>query len=111
METLYCFKLNRDEGRIERYVIDKYSVVTNRWSSDRDELRFCAKLGCMAEYYYNLKRYNIGRFIHDKVFLYEDDFNKAINIILDALQLKADTAKHEMNRNLKLKEKILKCHS
>ena len=94
METLYCFKYDKENGKLTKTEIPEYGTSTNRFTGRKT-------------YYFNKPRINkssglyqvpeekIDRFVNDKVFTFNPDVENVKHIIYNTVVDKMNNAHDE----------------
>ena len=106
METLYCYKLDELSGEITKFEILEYHFKKNAWSDTKDEYCFRADLYERANYPYCVKRNQLDRLVHDKVFTFNPDIDYGVQVIKDTVLDREKTATKELNKYKNLLAKI-----
>lgn len=106
---LYCFRIDEETGDITSYTLTDYSKRCISSYTHRNEFRFDGRLiGCSIKNITVLREENIGRYVNGKVFLYENDIEKARSIVLNDIKNRLETAKANAKRYEEFYNKLSK---
>ena len=84
---LYCFRINEETGEITSYELTDYKKILKCSYTNQHEFRFDGRnVGGKIKNITVLREENIGRFVNGKVFLYENDIDKARSIALQEIK-------------------------
>lgn len=97
METLYCFKYDRENGKLTKIEIPEYKINTNRFT-DRKTYCFEKPRINKSDNHYQIPEEKFDRFVSDKVFTFNPDVENAKYIIYDTLVDKRDKAYDEYTK-------------
>lgn len=90
MNPLYCFRLHKDTGEIEKREITEYSK--RMWDNRREYFKYQRKGNIYFAY-----REDFDRYKNDRVYSFDDDAEKAKEIILRALEVKCVKAQNDLS--------------
>lgn len=105
METLYCFKYDKENGKLTKIEIPEYGTSTNRFT-DRKTYYFNKPRINKSSGLYQVPEEKIDRFVSDKVFTFNPDVENVKQIIYSTLEEKRDKAEYEYLRYQKELSKI-----
>ena len=91
METLYCFKYDKENGKLTKIEIPEYGTSTNRFT-ERKTYYFNKPRINKSSGLYQVPEEKIDRFVSDKVFTFNPDVEKVKQIIYSTLEEKRDKA-------------------
>lgn len=98
MDTLYCFRFNRENGQLNRFEITDYEVVELSPYTHRRAFKFKANFGTKAVYRHTIKYENLDEFLNDKIITFNSDFEHAKGIIVNSFKAKVKQAKLEVEK-------------
>lgn len=90
-DTLYCFKLNKNTGDIDKIEITDYEAGS--WTGNKRFYRFKLK----SNTFYAFEK-ELNKFKNDRVYSFSGDMDHAISIITQALITKRDKADKEYQK-------------
>lgn len=94
MDKLYCFKYDKENGKLTKIEIPEYKIITNRFT-DRKTYCFEKPKINKSDSHYQVPEEKIDRFVSDKVFTFNPDVKDVKYIIYDTLVDKRDKAYDE----------------
>ena len=94
METLYCFKYDKENGKLTKIEIPEYGTSTNRFT-DRKTYYFNKPRINKSSGLYQVPEEKIDRFVSDKVFTFNPDVENVKQIIYSTLVDKMNNAHDE----------------
>lgn len=94
-KTLYCFKLNKETGEIRKIEITNYA--SGMWNNKKQWYRF--RLESVIYYAYSQ---DFDRFKNDRVYSFDGDFDRAVEIIRSTLieRKEKEYAVYEKHKNV-----------
>ena len=97
METLYCFKYDKENGKLTKIEIPEYKIITNRFT---DRKKYCFEKPKINKSYshYEIPEEKFDRFVSDKLFTFNPDVENAKQIIYSTLEYKRDRAELEYHK-------------
>lgn len=96
---MYCFRLHKDTGEIEKREITEYSKRI--WANRREYFKYQRK----GNIYFAYKE-DFDRCKNDRVYSFDDDAEKAKEIILKALEVKCVKARNDLSYYSGIVERI-----
>lgn len=94
METLYCFKYDKENGKLTKIEIPEYATSVNKFT-DRKTYYFNKPRINKSIGVYQVPEEKLDRFVNDKVFTFNPDVKNVKYIIYDTLVDKRDKAYDE----------------
>lgn len=106
METLYCFKYDKENGKLTKIEIPEYKIITNRFT---DRKNYCFEKPKINKSYshYEIPEEKLDRFVSDKLFTFNPDVQRVKRIILNTICCKRDKTKAEYHKYQNEVEKFL----
>lgn len=104
MEPLYCFRLYPDTGKITCLKIEDYSQVTVCTFTSRYCLEY---VDPTTKYLNRVRPENIDKLVHNKVYTFDPDPDRAKEIINNAILDKLNAAVAEKEKWLEIYDKLL----
>ena len=102
METLYCFKYDKENGKLTKIEIPEYGTSVNRFT-ERKTYYFNKPKINKSSGLYQVPEEKIDRFVSDKVFTFNGDTQNAKRIIFETMLSKYYKLENE---RLKLRDVI-----
>lgn len=84
MKTLYCYRYNEETGELKKYVIEDYEIIENKYTGNKT-YKFRKRLGTITLTTTYLHENQLNRYTWNKVFMFEDNKEKAEKIIENEL--------------------------
>lgn len=97
METLYCFKYDKENGKLTKIEIPEYGTSINKYTGRKTYYFNKPKIN-KSNSLYQVPEEKIDRFVSDKVFTFNPDVENAKQIIYSTLEEKRDKAEFEYHR-------------
>ena len=97
METLYCFKYDKENGKLTKIEISEYATRVNKYT-DRKTYYFNKPRINKSSGLYQVPEEKIDRFVSDKVFTFNPDVENAKQIIYSTLEEKRNKAELEYHK-------------
>ena len=91
MDKLYCFKYDKENGKLTKIEIPEYRIVTKRFTGRKIYCFEKPKIN-KSDSHYQVLEEKIDRFVNDKVFTFNPDVENAKQIIYRTLEEKRDKA-------------------
>lgn len=107
METLYCFKYDKENGKLTKIEIPEYKIITNRFTDKKIYYFEKPKIN-KSDSHYQTPEEKLDRFVNDKIFTFNPDEQRVKRIILNTICCKRDKAKIEYHKYQNEVEKFLK---
>lgn len=105
-KPLYCFRLDKETGKITRYTIEDYEDIEVSTYTHRRIFKFVEKLGAKNDYRYTIKHELLDRFVTDKVFTFNPDIDRAYGIINYTIKEKLDKSQTFIDKYTEILHKI-----
>lgn len=83
MKNLYCFILDKDNGKITKYTVEEYRLKKHPVAKDKDEYIFMASMGKNTVHPLSVRVANLDRVMNDRMYTFDGNEQKAIKIFLD----------------------------
>lgn len=97
MKILYCFKYDKENGKLTKIEILEYKIITNRFT-DRKTYYFEKPRINKSDSHYKIPEAKLDRFVGDKVFTFNPDVENVKQIIYSTLEEKRDKAEFEYHK-------------
>ncbi len=97
MDELYCFKYDKENGKLTKIEIPEYGTSVNRFT-ERKTYYFNKPRINKSSGLYQVKEEKIDRFVSDKIFTFNPDVENAKEIIYSTLLKKRDKAYDEFHK-------------
>lgn len=94
METLYCFKYDKENGKLTKIEIPEYGISVNKFT-ERKTYYFNKPRINKSSGLYQVQEEKIDRFVSDKVFTFNPDVENVKRIILNTICCKRNKAYDE----------------
>lgn len=97
MENLYCFKYDKENGKLTKIEIPEYGTSINKYTSRKTYYFNKPKIN-KIDNYYQVPEEKIDRFVNDKVYTFNPDVENVKMIIYSTLEEKRDKAEFEYHK-------------
>lgn len=101
MEPLYCFKFNDETGEITKIEIPKYRTDYNKYTKKNTYVWSEPRIN-VSDSHFSVSDDKIDRFVTNKVFTFNTDYEHACEIIRNTLIEDAEKLEKQMRRKLEL---------
>ena len=98
MDTLYCFKVNPEDGEIKKITIPEYTVKNNSPYTSRKTYTFNNNINSEGKFYY-LSSEKIDRYVSNKLFTFDSSMIDAVTEIINTLETKSEKLRDDLRKN------------